>query len=54
MALAIRPIPTLTGTEAERFIAEAEAVEKNPQKVKLSVSREQVRALMEKSRKFMR
>lgn len=30
MALDIRPIPTLTGQDAERFIAMAEHTEKNP------------------------
>lgn len=52
MALAIRAIPTLTGENAERFIAAAEATEKNPQKVKLRVSREDVHKMMEKSRNF--
>ena len=52
MALAIRPIPTLTGAEAERFVAAAEEMERNPIKEKLSVTREEVRKLMEKSKNF--
>lgn len=52
MALAIRPIPTLKGADAERFIATAEAKERNPHTERLSVSKEDVHKLMEKSRSF--
>jgi len=52
MASAIRPIPTLTGAEAERFVKAGEDVEKNPHKHRLSVTREEVRKLMEKSKKI--
>jgi len=52
MASAIRPIPTLTGAEAERFVKAAEAVEKSPHKYRLSVTREEVRRMMEKSKKI--
>jgi len=52
MATAIREIPTLTGADAERFVKAAEEMEKNPRKDKLSVTREEVRKLMEKSRNF--
>lgn len=46
MALEIRPIPVITGDDAERFIAQAEAAEKNPQKVELSMSRDDFRKMM--------
>jgi len=52
MSLPIRPIPTLTGEDARRFVERAEAVEKNPHTEKLSISREDIRKLMEKSRNF--
>ncbi len=52
MALAIRAIPTLTGINAERFIADAEASERNPHTAKLRVSRDEVRRMMKKSRNF--
>lgn len=46
MALEIRPIPVITGEDAERFVARAEASEKNPHTVQLSLTREDVRKMM--------
>lgn len=46
MALEIRPIPVITGDDAERFVARAEASEKNPHTVELSVSRKDFRQMM--------
>ena len=49
MALAIRPIPVLTGTDAERFIEAAEAAEKNPHIVDLEISQEDFEKMMAKA-----
>lgn len=46
MALEIRPIPVLTGEDAERFVARAEAAEKNPRKAVLSMTRDDIRQMM--------
>ena len=46
MALEIRPIPVITGEDAERLVARAEASEKNPHTVQLSLTREDVRKMM--------
>lgn len=46
MALEIRPIPVITGDDAERFLARAEAAEKNPHTVELSIKREDFRKMM--------
>lgn len=45
MALAIRPIPTLTGDDAERFVKAAENVDKAPRKEKLRYSHQEVRKM---------
>lgn len=46
MALEIRPIPVITGDDAERFVARANAAEKNPHTVKLSMTRDEFRKMM--------
>ena len=46
MALAIRPIPEITGTDAERFIEQAEAVERNPHTVPLEMTEEEFQEIM--------
>lgn len=46
MALEIRPIPVITGDDAERFMAHAEASERNPRTAKLSISRKDFRQMM--------
>lgn len=46
MALEIRPIPVLTGEDAQRFVDRAEAAERNPQKVELSMTRDDIRKMM--------
>ena len=50
MALEIRPIPVLTGIDAERFVEEAEASEKNPHTVELALSQEDFERMMAKAR----
>lgn len=49
MALAIRPIPVLTGADAERFIEAAEAAEENPHTVDLEISQEDFEKMMAKA-----
>ena len=49
MALEIRPIPVLTGIDAERFIEEAEAVERNPHTIELALSQEDFERMMSKA-----
>lgn len=49
MALEIRPIPVLTGIDAERFIEEAEAAERNPHTVELALSQEDFERMMAKA-----
>lgn len=49
MALEIRPIPVLTGADAERFIEEAEAAERNPHTVRLLLSQEDFEKMMAKA-----
>ena len=49
MALAIRPIPVLTGADAERFIKAAENAENNPQTVELVISQEDFEKMMAKA-----
>ncbi|MCQ2265889.1 MAG: hypothetical protein MJZ46_07630 [Bacteroidales bacterium] len=46
MALAIRPIPEITGTDAERFIEKAEEVERNPHTVPLEMTEEEFQEIM--------
>ena len=50
MALAIRPIPTVTGRDAERFIKAAEAAEKNPHTIALSISDSDVENILRKAK----
>jgi hypothetical protein len=45
MALAIRPIPTLAGEDAERFNNMAEEAEKHPHTVELKISHEEARKM---------
>ena len=49
MALAIRPIPVLTGDDAERFIEAAEAAEQNPHTMELEISQEDFEKMMAKA-----
>lgn len=49
MALPIRPIPVITGKDAERFIAAAEAAERNPHTHVSRISREDFRKMMAKA-----
>lgn len=49
MALAIRPIPVVTGIDAERFIEAAEAAEKNPHTLDLDISQEDFEKMMAKA-----
>lgn len=49
MALEIRPIPTLTGLDAERFIEQAEAAENNPHTLELEISQEDFEKMMAKA-----
>ena len=51
MALKIRPIPTLTGSDAERFIETAEAAESKPYTEELQMSQEEFNKIMEKGEK---
>ena len=47
MALPIRPIPKITGADAERFIEQAEAVERNPHAEPLEMTQEEFDKIME-------
>ena len=47
MALPIRPIPEITGEDAERFIEQAEAVERNPHTDPLEMTQEEFDKIME-------
>ena len=47
MALPIRPIPKITGADAERFIEQAEAVERNPHTEPLEMTQEEFDKIME-------
>ena len=49
MALAIRPIPVLTGADAERFIEAAETAEKKPHTIELEISQEDFEKMMAKA-----
>ena len=53
MAIAIRPIPVLTGSAAERFITMAEENEKNPQRMNLRMSFEDVERILERSNSYL-
>ena len=50
MALAIRPIPTVTGRDAERFIKAAEAAEKNPHTIALGITDSDVDKILSKAK----
>ncbi len=52
MALEIRPIPVLTGSDADRFIAEAEAAERNPHTIELEMSQADFDKIMSKARLY--
>lgn len=52
MALEIRPIPVLTGSDADRFIEEAEAAERNPHTIELEMSQEDFDKIMEKAQLY--
>ena len=52
MALEIRSIPVLTGETAERFVREAEEMERNPKRRKLVFSFEDIDRIMERSRQY--
>ena len=51
MALEIRSIPVLTGETAERFVREAD--EKNPQRMNLRMSFEDVERILERSNSYL-
>ncbi len=53
MALAIRNIPVLTGETAERFVREAEERERNPRKLRLNVSFDDIDRMQERSRIYL-
>ena len=53
MALEIRSIPVLTGETAERFVREAEENEKNPQRMNLRMSFEDVERILERSNSYL-
>lgn len=53
MALEIRSIPVLTGETAERFVREAEENEKNPQRMNLRMSFEDVERILECSNSYL-
>ena len=50
MTLTDRPIPTLTGKDAERFIKAAEAAEKNPHTIALSIFDSDVEKILSKAK----
>ena len=50
MTLTDRPIPTLTGRDAERFIKAAEVAEKNPHTIALPVSDSDVEKILSKAK----
>ena len=54
MALEIRRTPVLTGEDAERFIREAEENERNPQRMNLRMSFEDVERILERSQKYLK
>lgn len=54
MALEIRSTPVLTGEDAERFIREAEENERNPQRMNLRMSFEDVERILERSQKYLK
>ena len=53
MALEIRSTPVLTGETAERFVREAEENEKNPQRMNLRMSFEDVERILERSNSYL-
>ena len=54
MALEIRSIPVLTGETAERFVREAEENERNPQRMDLRMSFEDVEKILERSNSYLK
>ena len=54
MALEIKSTPVLTGEDAERFIREAEENERNPQRMSLRMSFEDVERILERSQKYLK
>ena len=54
MALEIKSTPVLTGEDAERFIREAEENERNPQRMNLRMSFEDVERILERSQKYLK
>ena len=52
MALEIRPIPVITGDDAERFVAREEAARKNPGRAELSMTRDDLRKMMSSTKLF--
>lgn len=54
MALEIRSTPVLTGEDAERFVREAEENERNPQRMNLRMSFEDVERILERSQKYLK
>lgn len=50
MALAIRPIPVVTGADAERFVERAEAAERNPHTCHLWMTQEVFEGIMKKAK----
>ncbi len=54
MALEIKSTPVLTGEDAERFIREAEENERNPQRMNLRMSFEDVERKLERSQKYLK
>ena len=49
MALEIRPIPVLTGVDAETFVEAAELAERHPHTVELEISQKDFERMMAKS-----
>ena len=54
MTLEIRSIPVLTGETAERFVREAEENERNPQRMDLRMSFEDVEKILERSNSYLK
>ena len=50
MALAIRPVPTLEGNEAQRFIKAAEEAYKNRHAIDMSKFKEEYKKILKKAK----
>jgi len=48
MATPIRPIPTLYGEDAKKFVEAAEAAERNPHTIDVGMTREEARRIWNK------